>query len=234
MNITIYHKKDYTGTGLYRLRFPHELMARWGHNIVFTDSTDIRDYNCDILILSKALFMPVLPIIKKLRKRGVITIIDFDDHWNLHYGHLLWDHYKQHRISEKLVDVIKEFDYVTCTTEILQKEILKLHPKVEVFENAIDRDDPQFRRHKNIHSDVRFGWIGGHCHLADIKLLDQTPQKLQGHFSIHLFGHDQVTGGVYDDFARILSGGNRLLPDRFFLYNRNQHVNTRNSIILLT
>jgi len=218
MKIVVYHKKEYTGTGLYRLHFPHELMAKWGHHITFTDTTDIDD--CDILICSKAWFKPIMDVLPDLKKRGIVTIIDFDDYWNLHHGHLLEANYKHHKTSFVLVDAIREFDYVTCTTEILRKEIKPLNKNVEVFENAIDENDPQFLR-SNVPSDnVRFGWIGGHCHLPDIKLLDGTPQKLQGNFSISLFGHDQVSGGVYDYFAKILSGEGKLIPDKFFVYNQ--------------
>jgi len=217
MKITVYHKKEYTGTGLYRLHFPHELMARWGHQVKFTDSINIADYDCDILVVSKAQFVPVMDIVKALRKRGVVTIIDFDDYWNLTYGHLLHGHYREHNTSYTLVDALKEFDHVTCTTEILQREILQYHKSVQVFENAIDEDDPQFKRANIPSQRVRFGWIGGHCHLPDIKLLDGTPRKLTGDFSIHLFGHDGIAGGVYDDFAKILSGDNYLTFQGKFL-----------------
>jgi glycosyltransferase involved in cell wall biosynthesis len=104
---------------------------------------------------------------------------------------------------------------------LLQREIRQINPRCEIFENAIDEDDPQFRIQPHIHSDVRFGWIGGHCHLPDIKLLEDAPPQIKGHFSMHLFGHDGVKGGVYDAFSDILSGGGRLIKSgQFWLYNQ--------------
>jgi len=216
MKITIYHRKEYGGTGLYRLHLPHELMAQWGHTITFTDSLDPKDYDCDLFIASKSWFVSANTLVPKLQKKGIKCIIDFDDYWILPQSHLLYHSYKVGKTSRVLVDGLRMYDYVMCTTPALRDEISLINPKVEVFENAIDPNNPQFSINPKAAKNVRFGYIAGHCHKPDLMLLDNTPQHLTGKFSIHLFGYDDSQ--VYAEFADILSGRKTLMPDKFFLY----------------
>ena len=207
MKIVCWIPKVYGGTGLYRIRMPHELLDC---EVVFTDSTLYPDLLGDILFVSKAYFMAVMPELSRLKKAGVKTIIDYDDYWVLPQDHILYPHYKKNGTTKILIDALREFDYVTTTTELLAKEIRKINPKCEVFENAINPVLEQFKPdyQKSETNRVRFGWIGGHCHLPDIKLLDAAPERLSAtetNWEIYLFGHDGMKGSPYDQFADILS-----------------------------
>ena len=223
MNIAIYGQREYGGTGLYRLHMPHELMSDWGHKILFTDSLNVDDYlDYDIFIASKSWFLPARQLVYKLKVRGIITIIDFDDYWVLPQSHILYKDYKKHDTSKLLIGALELFDYVTCTTPLLRDAIRQINPRVEVFENAVNPNLQQFVVDCPKTENIRFGWVGGHCHGVDIALLDGTPQKLQGKFNINLFGYDRKVGSVYEEFAEILSGRRSLVfrePKQFFLYD---------------
>jgi len=104
-----------------------------------------------------------------------------------------------------------------CTTPLLQDEIRIINKNVEVFENAIDPNNPQFRINPKPSDNVRFGYIAGHCHLPDVQILDGTPQKLNGNFTINLFGFDNSE--PFNQFAEILSG-KRSLIGKFNLYKQ--------------
>jgi len=220
MKIAVFAPREYGGTGLYRQYLPHEKLAEWGHKILFTDSLDVTAYEgFDIFMASKSWFVHANDLVRQLKKKGMITIIDFDDYWVLPPSHLLYHDYRKNNTVKLLTDGLKLYDYVTCTTPLLQSEISKLNPNVEIFENAIDPKNPQFRVSEEKTPGVDFGWIGGHCHEADLSILGSTPRRLHGDFTISLFGYESESG-VYDRFANILSGNKYLVPDKFFLYGK--------------
>jgi glycosyltransferase involved in cell wall biosynthesis len=182
---------------------PHELMD----DVVFTDSTNYQDLLGDILFVSKSYFIQVMPVLDRLKKAGVKTIIDYDDYWALPQDHLLYSMYKKNGTTKVLIDALREFDYVTTTTKLLADEIRKINRKVHVFENAINPFLYQFANEPEKSDLMRFGWIGGHCHLPDIKLLETSPERLNAvsqNWNIYLFGHDGKPGSLYDQFADIM------------------------------
>ena len=217
MNIAVFVNRVSAGTGLYRLYLPHEKLGEWGHEILFTDIVDPSRYEgMDIFICSKSFFDHAKGMIPILRKMGIKTIIDYDDYWVIPQNHYLYRGYKRDGTATILSSALRLFDYVTCTTPILASEIRKINKNVEVFENAIDPNNSQFSIDPTPSKSVRFGWIGGHCHLPDISLIDGEPQKLRGNFEIHLFGHDRQKDSIYTRFAVILSGDNKLVRDGKF------------------
>jgi len=220
MKIAVFAPNQYGGTGLYRQYLPHEMMAKWGHKVLFTDSLEVDTYDdYDIFMASKSWFVHANELVRKLKKLGKITIIDFDDYWVLPPGHLLYHDYRKNNTVKLLTDGLKLYDYVSCTTPMLRDAIRRLNPNVEIFENAIDPKNPQFKVSDEKTPGVDFGWIGGHCHENDLMLLSSTPRRLTGDFSISLFGYESESG-VYDRFANILSGDKYLVPDKFFVYQK--------------
>lgn len=210
----------YGGTGLYRLRMPHELLM---HKVRFVeykagDRVNYKDLIGDILVVCKANFLPILDLLPKLRKKGVKLVLDYDDYWVLPTDHLLYQSYKKWGTTKILTDALKEFDYITCTTELLADEIRKINKNVIVLENAINPALYQFANKPQKSNNVRFGWVGGHCHLSDIKLLDGVAYQLsQKHndFTFNLFGHDGRKDSIYDQFAHHM--GNRAM-DKLNVY----------------
>jgi glycosyltransferase involved in cell wall biosynthesis len=111
--------------------------------------------------------------IKWLKDKGIKVIMDIDDLWFVDHRHPMYGHIKANKIGEKKVEMLKLSDYVTTTTPIFAKTIkdkLKLN-NVEVFPNAVNEDEPQFKSNKIESDKIRFGWLGGSSHLYDIELL---------------------------------------------------------------
>lgn len=64
----------------------------------------------------------------------------------------------------------KKADIVTCTTDILRQEFLKINPNVEVLPNLIDADFfPQGQEF--VKKEVRIGWQGGASHYEDLYMV---------------------------------------------------------------
>jgi glycosyltransferase involved in cell wall biosynthesis len=120
-------------------------------------------------------------LVETLKSLGIITVCDMDDYWNPTKDHPIYDVIMYNKINEKIVNSIKQSDYVTTTTPLFADEIRKYNKNVFVFPNAINPDEAQFKE-KTIESDkLRVGWLGGSSHLADLQLLDSSFAKLGQH-----------------------------------------------------
>ncbi len=217
MVIRCYLPEPYGGTGLYRIRMPHEIM---NHDVVITSSSDYDSLCGDIMIVSKAHFVSVIPILDRLRSGGTRCIVDFDDYWALPQEHLLYGLYKKNDTTNILISGLRAFDYVTCTTDLLANEIRKINPNVAVFPNAINPILEQYKAQLNPHDGFHFGWLGGQCHLQDISLLESVSDKLNARVSdwnVLLFGHDGQPNSIYNRFANILSSGGKT-KDKLLVY----------------
>jgi hypothetical protein len=80
---------------------------------------------------------------------------------------------KKNEISRKKIEMMRESDWVTCTTKKFANTIkTKLGIKnVMVFPNAVNEDEPQYKINKIESDKIRFGWLGGSSHLFDIELM---------------------------------------------------------------
>lgn len=132
-------------------------------------------------------------IIKKLKSMGIVTIADLDDYWLPTKEHPAHQLVVSNRLNEKILNNIKEADYVTTTTKLFAEEISKYNKNVVVLPNAIDKDEPQFKE-KTLPSDkLRFGWLGGSSHLHDLMLLNGATSKLidlKDEYQMFLCGFD--------------------------------------------
>jgi glycosyltransferase involved in cell wall biosynthesis len=109
---------------------------------------------------------------------GIVVIVDIDDYWLPTKEHPIYQLIVQNKIHEKIVNNLREADYVTTTTEIFANEIRKFNKNVVVFPNAINPDEPQFKQ-PTLESDrIRVGWLGGSSHLHDLQLMNGFVSKL--------------------------------------------------------
>lgn len=117
-------------------------------------------------------------LVSELNKMGIITICDIDDYWSPTKDHPIHDIIMYNKINEKIVESLKGAQYITTTTKVFADEIKKINKNVVVFPNAINPNEPQFREKTTESDKVRIGWLGGSSHIADIKLLDKSFNKL--------------------------------------------------------
>ena len=116
-------------------------------------------------------------LIKFLKSLGIVVIVDLDDYWLPTVEHPIHHLIVQNKIHEKIVANLREASYVTTTTTVFAEEIKKLNKNVEIFPNAIDPQEPQFRQVTPESDRIRVGWLGGSSHLHDLMLLDGFVQK---------------------------------------------------------
>ncbi len=109
-----------------------------------------------------------------LKSKGIKTIVDIDDFWNVDPRHPMYHQIKQNNVPQKKVEFLKLADYVITTTPIFADTIKeKLNLKnILVFPNAVDENEPQFQTKVEKSDKIRFGWLGGSSHLYDLELLE--------------------------------------------------------------
>ena len=175
---------DNHGVGKYRIVNPYTYIQEnypddFHIDLKFEVPDDDKEFeNYDIVVLHTFIHNKVSPDrnlarIEWLKKQGKIVIVDFDDYWEPDMRHPMFAQVRSSGIVKQKMDILLAGNYVTVTTPIYRDTINKRfkNVNVQVFPNAVDPKESQFKS-KPIPSDkIRFGWLGGSSHLHDIELM---------------------------------------------------------------
>ena len=197
------------GCQFYRQIHPHEVFSKYPEleicykrDISFMAMENLTDYH---LVLFHKNYVNT-DILKRLKSLNIITMVDFDDYWRLPSNHLSYKHYKRTRQTEKFIEILKQADYISTTTELLAQQIIPLNKKVYVFPNTLSDTNSNIYPVEIKSDKVRFGYIGGACHLPDIEILRGLNNKLGNSgltYTLSLFGYKHDS--IYFDYAKVLS-----------------------------
>jgi len=153
-------------------------------------------------------------VLGRLRRLGIISVLDIDDYWVLPINHLLYHFYKEKDITKQTIVSLKYADHITTTTSLFAAVIQSVNPRVTVLPNAIDPTQPQFEINPTSSSPLRFGWVGGVCHYEDIKLVEMGFAKLNhdknldSKHQLYLMGFNAGdTTGIYYQYEKIFTAG---------------------------
>lgn len=117
--------------------------------------------------------------ISRLKRLGIVSIMDIDDYWSPGDHHPAYLLIKQAGIDLKILNNIKMSDYVCTTTELFANEIRKYNKNVIVVPNAIDPNEKQYSPIENKSDRLRVGFLGGSSHIADLQVLNGVVGKLK-------------------------------------------------------
>lgn len=102
-----------------------------------------------------------------------------DDYWTPFIGHPVRDLVIKHGIHRQIIEAGKASDYVTTTTDIFAKHIIKdINKNVHIIPNAIDPTLKMWNNKTEPSDRVRVSWIGGSSHERDLNKLKGTFNKL--------------------------------------------------------
>lgn len=116
---------------------------------------------------------------ERLKKLGIVSIMDLDDYWAPGPHHPAYLLIKQSGMDKKIVENLKTAEYITTTTPIFAQEISKLNKNVFVLPNAIDPTEAQFVPNLEPSDKIRIGWLGGSSHEKDLDILRGVVGKLK-------------------------------------------------------
>ena len=169
--------------------------------------------------------------LRKLKGMDIVSMVDFDDYWELPKSHPYYSDYKKRRQTAKFIEVLKLADYISATTDHLAGQVKRFNENVFVFPNAISLKHEAVNPAEFNWEQVEFGYFGGASHLHDVKLLQGINYKLSTSglkYGLNLFGYKK--GGVYDEYKKVLTTNGRYndnlrlhaplgVPDYLDLYN---------------
>jgi glycosyltransferase involved in cell wall biosynthesis len=175
---------DTHGVGKFRILSPYTyIQENYPDDFHIDIKTDVEDKNeefsdYDIVILHTFIHNKLSPDknlerIKWLKEKGKIVIVDFDDYWEPDMRHPMFVQSKSSGVVKMKLDLLKAASYVTVTTSIFRDTIRKKLglTNVYIFPNAIDENENQFKPDPLPSNKIRFGWLGGSSHMADIELI---------------------------------------------------------------
>jgi len=175
---------DTHGVGKFRILNPYTyLQENYSDDFHIDISSTIEDKDeefndYDIIVMHTFIHNKVSPErnierIKWLQEKGKIVIVDFDDYWEPDMRHPMFIQARSSGVIKSKIELLNTADYVTVTTPIYRDTIRKKFgtTNVHVFPNAIDETEPQFQSNLIPSDKIRFGWLGGSSHMADIELL---------------------------------------------------------------
>jgi len=214
--VVIPHK--FAGCGFYRQYQPHNRLAKtkdcdvllgagvWDKDGQFSVDADIVHYHKGYFDFEG---------MAECKKRGIKVVVDFDDWWQLDTEHIFYKKYQEDGTTEILKKLARQADYLTVTTERLAIEARKINPNVVVLPNAFDPHYPQCQPMRAKEEKTIFGYIGGHCHVKDVRLLHGVNNRLsiRDDYKFRLMGVDGSS--VYNQYSLILSDDGKLAGSHF-------------------
>ncbi len=175
---------DNHGVGKYRILDPYKFIGENYSDDFHVDiSFDVPDEdkffeNYDVVVfhsfIHKTTHEDNVKRINWLKSKGIKTVVDIDDLWNVDPKHPMYQQIKVNEIGKKKVEFLRLSDYISTTTPIFAdtiKERLGLK-NVFIFPNAVDETEPQFKPNVEKTEKVRFGWLGGSSHLYDLQIME--------------------------------------------------------------
>lgn len=138
-------------------------------NIMWMTDEQLKEFSL-VVFLRQIAFNPALIqiTIDKLKSLGVKILIDIDDNWELPKAHYMYQASQKMGVPASTTSTLKQVDWVTTTTTYFATKIREYNTNVTILPNCISPDAEQFQKKPIENARVRFGWIGGVFHGADM------------------------------------------------------------------
>lgn len=175
---------DTHGVGKFRIINPYTyLQEKYPDDFHIDIKSEIEDKDeefndYDIIVMHTFIHNKVSPEqnmkrIEWLKKKGKTVIVDFDDYWEPDMRHPMFIQARESGIVKAKIGLLKAANYISVTTPVYRNTIYKKFGlnNVQVFPNAVDETEPQFISSPIPSDKIRFGWLGGSSHMADIELI---------------------------------------------------------------
>ena len=169
---------DNSGPAYHRIFIP--LSAMPGVDVRFTNFVEEQHLEGVKVIIFNRLFPgnKLSQILQWRKKYGFKLICDLDDHWDLDYNHILYQHYKEKNLSTYILQSLTVSDAVTVTHERLADAVLPYNRNVWVLPNAIDSEHRNFKVQHQPSAFTRLFWAGGITHEPDINILRNPIKRI--------------------------------------------------------
>ena len=245
VNVLVIPSDTRGGVGFYRSTQPHiQLERQYPDMFSVTFNTDPDWKNLSyfddfhIIHIHKSLYEDENAFRRAMayfKEKGIVTIMDIDDSWDLSPHHPQYASHKIYKIGDLIKEHMRLFDYVTTTTPIFADEIRKFNKNVMVFPNAINPEDPRFAVNKKPSNMLRIGLIMGSSHEYDVMLLNDIcnglPKDILDKVQFVLCGFD-TRGSIKEINGKTGEVKERPLTPKETVWYRYEKMMTNNYAIV--
>lgn len=138
-------------------------------NIMWMTDEQLKEYSLVVFLRQIAHNPALIQItIDKIKSLGIKVLMDIDDYWDLPKNHYMYPASQKLGVPASTVSTLKQVDWVTTTTSYFATKISEYNTNITILPNCISPDAEQFKKKTIENSRVRFGWIGGVFHGADM------------------------------------------------------------------
>lgn len=145
--------------------------------------------DADVVVFHRPNDDRALAVSEKLKQQGKKIVMDNDDTYKGFDTSKLGKLADKFGMVEKSIDIFgKQADLITCSTEFLRQEYLKLNPNVVVLPNCVDPDDwPEVDEiEKNEGEKIRIGFVGSVGLHTDIQAFIPVLDALKARTDVQL------------------------------------------------
>lgn len=178
--------KNTSGVLFHRLLTPHEFLEKLGLAKVYVSThfsslpQEVKNA-ADIVVFSKVPPFYTTPIleIEEMKNRGAKVVVDIDDVWYDHEGHILKNVFRgplawqyPHPRDEAILKVFNLADLITTPSKFLERKIKEITQTTILYTpNLVDVEREQYKVNKKTAEGVfRIGYMGNAMHLHDFKV----------------------------------------------------------------
>lgn len=164
------------GVEYHRLFNPFRLLAQ--HEVAITnvlcpENYDVLDDGYDWVVFSRMLSAhdddiseEVLTMVKR---SGAKVLVDVDDYWKLHHGHMLEKHWHRMKFQQRTEYALRNADMVWTTHNFLADRVPNVN--AHVVPNALNPEEEQWQPSKV--EELKIGWFGSAAHEKDIDTISE-------------------------------------------------------------
>lgn len=175
-------KPIFNAVSYYRMNKPHQVLSRLYPEFEFTHSLPADNYPDELLsTFNLVIFCRNIDnskgIVEQLNRLDIPFGMDIDDYWILPEDHILYEHYKENKVTEGIIESLKLAHFVICTTELLASKVNEYNKNTYVIENGIDTDDLTWKNNHIESKRIRYGFTQGTTHIPDVFSICKEVQK---------------------------------------------------------
>jgi processive 1,2-diacylglycerol beta-glucosyltransferase len=154
----------------FRLLTQHEVSIT---NVLCPETYDLLDEGYDWVVFSRMLCATdediSAEVLTMVKRSGAKVLVDVDDYWRLHHGHLLEKHWAKMKFQKRTEYALKNADMVWTTHQFLSDRVPNAN--THILPNALNPDEAQWQPSKV--NGLSIGWFGSAAHERDIDTISQ-------------------------------------------------------------
>jgi hypothetical protein len=164
------------GVEYHRLFNPFRLLTQHDvsiTNVLCPETFDLLNKGYDWVVFSRMLCASdediSAEVLTQVKRSGAKVLVDVDDYWKLHHGHLLEKHWARMGFQKRTEYALRNADMVWTTHRHLAERVPNTN--THIVPNALNPDEEQWQPSKV--DGFSIGWFGSAAHEKDIDTISE-------------------------------------------------------------